>query len=109
MCEKTARPPEAKIEKTVASESTEFVVSHHVPRTGRWWLVGDVAALVSYSAAVLFAVRHHEKWADEAQSWLLARDLSLKTLWLRELRYEGSPGLWHTILWVAQHWFGAGY
>jgi hypothetical protein len=25
------------------------------------------------------------------------------------LRYEGSPGLWHTILWFAQHWFHLPY
>ena len=28
---------------------------------------------------VLFTVRYHEKWADEAQAWLIARDLDLKT------------------------------
>ena len=61
--------------------------------------------LLLYSGVVLFTVRYHEKWADEAQAWLIARDLDLKTIWFHELRYEGSPGLWHTILWIAQHWF----
>ena len=50
-----------------------------------------------------------QKWADEAQAWLIDRDLDLKTIWFHELRYEGSPGLWHTILWVAQHVFHARY
>lgn len=58
---------------------------------------------------VAFTLRYHEKWADEAQAWLIARDLDLKTIWFHELRYEGSPGLWHTILWVAQHVFHARY
>lgn len=60
-------------------------------------------------AAVAFILPYHEKWADEAQAWLIARDLDLKTIWFHELRYEGSPGLWHTILWVAQHVFHARY
>lgn len=74
-----------------------------------WWRVADAAVLFVYSSVVLFTLRYHEKWADEAQAWLLARDLDLKTLWFKELRYEGSPGLWHTILWIAQHVFHARY
>jgi hypothetical protein len=50
---------------------------------------------------------HHEPWAGESQAWLIARDLDLKKIWFYELRYEGTPGLWHTILWIAQHWFQA--
>ncbi len=44
----------------------------------------------------------HEPWFDEAQAWLLARDNSLTDLLLREVRYEGSPGLWHLLLWLVQ-------
>jgi hypothetical protein len=62
-----------------------------------------------WASVVGITLRHHEKWADEAQAWLLARDLSLPTLWFKELRYEGSPGLWHSILWVGQHVFHAPY
>jgi hypothetical protein len=40
----------------------------------------------------------HEPWADEAHSWLLARDASLVELWTRLLHYEGTPGLWQTLL-----------
>lgn len=74
-----------------------------------WETVGNYVVLLVYSGIVLFTVRYHEKWADEAQAWLLARDLDLKTLWFHELRYEGHPGLWHTILWVAQRVFHARY
>ncbi len=74
-----------------------------------WEKIGNFVVLLAYSGIVLFTLRYHEKWADEAQAWLLARDLDLKTLWFHELRYEGSPGLWHTILWVAQHVFHARY
>jgi hypothetical protein len=40
----------------------------------------------------------HEPWADEAHSWLLARDAGIVHLWGTLLSYEGTPGLWHTIL-----------
>jgi hypothetical protein len=49
---------------------------------------------------VLFIVAHHEPWFDEAQAWLLARDNSLFDLLFRRLHYEGSPGLWHVMLWI---------
>ncbi len=75
----------------------------------RWWRIADFGVLSVWIAIVAFTLQYHEKWADEAQAWLIARDLDLKTIWFHELRYEGSPGLWHTILWIAQHVFHARY
>ncbi len=43
----------------------------------------------------------HEPWSDEAQAWLIARDSSFTDLFLHRLHYEGTPGLWHLLLWVA--------
>ena len=60
-----------------------------------------VLALACFTAWVLVVGSHHEPWFDEAQSWLLARDNSLWTLLADRLRYEGSPGLWHVVLWFA--------
>ena len=40
---------------------------------------------------------HHEPWADEAQSWLIARDTNLRELF-NIMAYEGSPVLWHIVL-----------
>ena len=77
--------------------------------SAKWWRIGDGAVLAAYAAVVLWTLYYHEKWADEAQAWLIARDLDLRTIWFHELRYEGSPGLWHTILWIAQHIFHAKY
>ncbi|MGB7728031.1 MAG: hypothetical protein WBL50_08370 [Candidatus Acidiferrum sp.] len=77
--------------------------------TPNWWKIGDGLVLLAYSAVVLWTLPYHEKWADEAQAWLIARDLNLKTIWFHEMRYEGTPALWHTILWVAQRVFHAGY
>jgi hypothetical protein len=56
------------------------------------------AAALAYGALVCAAVAHHEAWADEAQAWLLARDASLVDLWTRLLHYEGTTGLWQTLL-----------
>ncbi len=65
----------------------------------------SAAALVTalFAAIVFATISKHEPWADEAQSWLLARDNPLPDLLFRALRYEGSPGLWHLINWVASH------
>lgn len=69
----------------------------------------DAVALALYITIAGAAMLHHEPWADEAQSWLLARDLGWVRLIFSELRFEGHPGLWYTILWIAIHWFHAGY
>jgi hypothetical protein len=85
-------------------------LSHPSPWSPSLWnAIADLAVFSMWVLVSTFTLLHHEKWADEAQSWLLARDLDLHTLWFKELRYEGSPGLWHTMLWVAQHWFHAPY
>jgi hypothetical protein len=57
-------------------------------------------ALGGYGLVVLATTLRHEPWADEAQSWLLARDASLVHLWGTLLHYEGTPGLWQTLLHV---------
>ena len=79
------------------------------PAPSPWWRIADFAVFGAWIAIVGFILPYHEKWADEAQAWLIARDLPLSRIWFYELRYEGSPGLWHTILWIAQHVFHAKY
>ena len=61
------------------------------PRLLRW------AVFVIYLAAVFFLVSRHENWRDEAQAWLLARDLNVFQL-ISQMKYEGHPCLWHLIL-----------
>jgi hypothetical protein len=85
------------------------VPSSEAPAAARWWRIADFGVFAAWIGVVAFTLRYHEKWADEAQAWLIARDLGLRAIWFHELRYEGSPGLWHTILWVAQHVFHARY
>lgn len=54
-------------------------------------------SLVFYAVLVTLAIQRHEPWADEAHSWLMARDSSLAHLWGTLLHYEGTPGLWQTL------------
>lgn len=61
----------------------------------------ETGALALYSAIIVTAVWHHEPWFDEAHSWLLARDTGIAKLFWERLRVEGTPGLWHIILFVA--------
>ena len=86
-----------------------FAITEPERKALSWWKIADGVVLLVYTIVVLWTIRYHEKWADEAQAWLIARDLNLRTIWFHELRYEGTPGLWHTILWVAQRAFHAGY
>lgn len=45
-------------------------------------------------------VLHHEIWLDEAHHWLLARDSdSLRELW-QNMRYDGHPMLWNSVLYL---------
>ncbi len=63
--------------------------------------LGTVLRLVSfgaYAVVVIAVAQRHEPWFDEAQAWLLARDDSLWHLLSSQMRYEGSPPLWHLLL-----------
>ena len=68
----------------------------------------EYACLAAYLGLLGVGVARHEPWFDEAQAWLLARDLDFVTLMTRALRYEGTPGLWHALLFCARK-LGAPY
>jgi hypothetical protein len=102
-------PDEQAAVQAARSEATRPGTSVPASWWQSWGKTADFVVLGAWIAVAGFTLHYHEKWADEAQAWLLARDLDLRTLWFRELRYEGSPGLWHTLLWVAQHVFHARY
>jgi len=53
---------------------------------------------LAYVGLLALTISHHEPWADEAQAWLIARDVGVVELFAHVLRYEGTPGLWHLIL-----------
>ena len=57
---------------------------------------------------LLVGGRLHEPWFDEAQAWLIAQDSSPFQILTQVARYEGTPALWHLVLWGVQR-LGLGY
>src|SRR4249920_3250537 len=47
-----------------------------------------------------FGLWHHEMWRDEHQAWLVARDAHSLSQFFQNIRYEGNPGLWHSLLYL---------
>jgi hypothetical protein len=43
-------------------------------------------------------ILNHESWRDEAQAWLISRDSPSISSVLGMMGYEGTPALWHIIL-----------
>ncbi len=58
----------------------------------------NIIILVIFILLILITGIHHEPWADEAQSWLIARDNSYFEIVNNILKYEGHPILWYFIL-----------
>ncbi len=64
-----------------------------LPNFERWlWLGIFLLGLVG--------TLNHAPWRDEVNGWLIARDsLGLKDFW-QNIRYEGHPLLWYSLLWL---------
>ncbi len=54
--------------------------------------------LVIYAIIVVVIAYNHEICEDEAQSWLIARDLNPIQI-INQMKYEGHSFLWYYILW----------
>ena len=61
-----------------------------------WFLYG--AVFITFICIGIFAGSHHEPWADEAQSWLIARDNHSLAGLLYAVKYEGTLPVWHLLL-----------
>ncbi len=59
--------------------------------------LAECLVLLIFTAIAAVAVWFHEPWADEAQAWLIARNLGIRGI-LHQMGYEGSPPLWHLLL-----------
>jgi hypothetical protein len=68
-------------------------------RAWRWIEDGGwrylIFALYLISTAIIAS--HHAPWRDEAQAWVIARDFNPWQI-IRLMPYEGTPPLWHFIL-----------
>lgn len=68
--------------------------------SGIWLTTTAALVAIVYSILVFTTAHAHEPWADEAQSWLIARDANVSEIWTKLVRLEGTPGLWHSLLHV---------
>lgn len=56
-----------------------------------------IPTLLAYIAVAGVATLYHEPWRDEAQQWLIARDLNVFGIF-RQMGYEGTPALIHLLV-----------
>lgn len=57
----------------------------------------NATLLLLYIAVSFIAVLFHEPYTDEAQAWLITRDLGIKDIF-QQLSIKGHPGLWYLLL-----------
>jgi len=57
-----------------------------------------LVALTLYICVTIFLQFHHPLDGDETQAWFITRDAPSLSKMYTQMGYEGSPGLWHTIL-----------
>jgi hypothetical protein len=56
-----------------------------------------IVLFIIYLGIHIYVMTKHELWRDEAHAWLMAKNLSLKELFVVS-RFDGHPILWHLIL-----------
>lgn len=52
---------------------------------------------IAFLVITLWGLINHAPWRDEAQAWLIVRDLPFSGV-IQQMSYEGTPPLWHLIL-----------
>lgn len=65
-------------------------------KPNKTWII-YAFVFAAYICIGVFAGLHHEPWADEAQSWLIARDSHSLIDLLNAVKYEGTLPTWHLI------------
>ena len=60
-------------------------------------LIINSICIFLFAITTLIILLHHEVWADEAQAWLVVRDLNLFGI-IKHVRTEGHPLLWYYVL-----------
>ena len=57
----------------------------------------NLVVMLCYSIITFIILLFHESWRDEAQAWLIARDLNIIDIFV-QMKYEGHPVIWYLIL-----------
>lgn len=58
------------------------------------WLI-----FLAYACILGIAIAHHELWGDELHSWNITKASASYGDLLAQIRYEGHPPLWYTLMW----------
>ena len=56
-----------------------------------------ILCFILYMSIVISISFFHEAWEDEAQAWLIARDLDFLQI-IEQMKYEGHSFMWHYLL-----------
>ena len=57
----------------------------------------DLLVVFTYAVITLILIHYHEFWRDEAQQWLIVKNLSFIDI-IKQMKYEGHFLLWYLIL-----------
>lgn len=57
----------------------------------------NLVVMLCYSIITFIILLFHESWRDEAQAWLIARNLNIIDIF-GQMKYEGHPVIWYLIL-----------
>ncbi|KXA16183.1 hypothetical protein [Gardnerella pickettii] len=85
-----------RIFKTRNLRNLRNLQSSHNART-----LALLLAFVLYIAIIAIVMCFHEPWFDEAQSWLIARDSPIASIFSVRTHYEGHPPFWNLLLAIA--------
>ena len=75
----------------------EGLLAGPVGKPSRTTTLVTTGLFLAYTVLGLIVLRHHEPWRDEAQAWLIARDLGFHDMLFKQMAHEGSPALWHLL------------
>ncbi|MDX2196524.1 MAG: hypothetical protein NW207_08905 [Cytophagales bacterium] len=67
----------------------------NISSNNKLWL--DISIWSVFSICTAIGIFHHESWRDEAQKWLIVRDLNFYDI-IKFISYEGHPILWYLVL-----------
>ena len=72
----------------------------------KWYSDASIPVIITDAVFVFLIIVNvirtlrHAMWRDELQVFMLASYSSSPWSLLSKLKYEGHPGLWHTLVWV---------
>ena len=66
-------------------------------------MLADATLCLVFSAFLIVQLARHAMWRDELNAWGIVLDSPSLPSLFAHLHYEGHPGLWHLLLWLAAH------